>query len=290
MTTVVSRPVAGIFLGAIIISFSSVMVALSHVNPLISAFYRVFFGCLFLLLPCGLNHEFKQIGFKPFLVAVGCGVFFAVDLISWHFCIGYVGPGLATILGNLQVFIMALAGACLFKEKLGTTYIISLPLAVLGLYMIIGMDMAVLTPKYLTGVGLGIITALSYSVFLLLMRLVHSGDDVPIFLYQVIMTGFCALIIGSIAFFMGRSFVIPDLSSLAALAGLGLLSQGLAWVIISHYLPKMAASRAGLILLLQPALSFVWDVVFFDRLTGMVGWLGVCVVLAAIYMGMMRKA
>ena len=289
MTTLVSRPVAGIFIGAIIISFSSVMVALSHVNPLISAFYRVFFGCLFLLVPCGLNHEFQHINLKASLTAVGCGLFFAVDLISWHFCIGYVGPGLATILGNFQVFIMALAGALLFKERLGPAYIIALPLAILGLYMIIGLDMAQLTPKYLTGVGLGIITALSYSVFLLLMRFIHSGSDVPMFLYQVIMTGCCALIIGAIALFMGRSFVIPDMTSLAALAGLGILSQGLAWVIISHYLPRVATSRAGLILLLQPALSFVWDVVFFDRPTGMIGWIGVSVVLAAIYMGMARK-
>ena len=76
---------------------------------------------------------------------------------------------------------MALAGVLLFKEKLGTAYMIALPLAILGLYMIIGMDMAQLTPKYLTGVGLGIITALSYSVFLLLMRIAHSGDDVPCF-------------------------------------------------------------------------------------------------------------
>ena len=289
MTALVSRPVAGIFLGAIIISFSSVMVALSHVNPIISAFYRVFFGCLFLLVPCGLHNEFKKIDLKPCLVAVGCGLFFAVDLISWHFCIGYVGPGLATILGNMQVFIMALVGVFVFKEKLGMAYIIALPLVILGLYMIIGMDMTQLTPQYLTGVGLGVITALSYSVFLLLMRVVHSGDDIPMFLYQVIMTGFCALIIGSIAVFMGRSFIIPDFSSLAALVGLGLLSQGLAWVIISHYLSRVDTSRAGLILLLQPALSFVWDVVFFDRLTGIMGWLGVSMVLVAIYMGIMRK-
>jgi drug/metabolite transporter (DMT)-like permease len=121
------------------------------------------------------------------------------------------------------------------------------------------------------------------------MRFIHSGSDVPMFLYQVIMTGFCALIIGTIAIFMGRSFVIPDMPSLYALAGLGLLSQGLAWVIISHYLPRVATSSAGLILLLQPALSFVWDVVFFDRPTGMIGWIGVSVVLAAIYIGMTRK-
>ncbi len=64
------------------------------------------------------------------------------------------------------------------------------------------------------------------------------------------------------------------------------MTQALAWAMISYCLPGIEASRAGLVLLLQPALSFVWDVLLFNRLTGVVGWLGVAMVLAAIYMGM----
>jgi drug/metabolite transporter (DMT)-like permease len=41
-----------------------------------------------------------------------------------------------------------------------------------------------------------------------------------------------------------------------------------------------------LILLLQPALAFVWDVLFFQRPTTLVNWLGVMLALAAIYLGM----
>jgi drug/metabolite transporter (DMT)-like permease len=40
---------------------------------------------------------------------------------------------------------------------------------------------------------------------------------------------------------------------------------------------------------MQPALSFVWDVAFFDRQTGIIGWAGVGVVLLAIYLGMTGK-
>ncbi|MCG8686885.1 MAG: DMT family transporter [Desulfobacterales bacterium] len=289
MLQIIARPIAGLFLGALIISFSSVFVKLSQVNPMVSAFYRVFFGCIFLSLMCGVKNEFKKMPLKQTLLAILCGLVFGVDLFCWHFSIDYVGPGLATILGNCQVFVLALAGWLIYKEKLGVSFMLSLPLALIGLYMVIGMDTAQLTPQYIAGIGFGILTALSYSVFILLIRYVQSGKDSPIFFYQVVVTAagsvfLCLVVIGA-----GHSFAIPSFSSLAALLGLGVLSQALAWVMISHFLPGVEASRAGLILLLQPALSFVWDVILFNRETGWAGWIGVTIVLIAIYMGMARK-
>jgi drug/metabolite transporter (DMT)-like permease len=61
------------------------------------------------------------------------------------------------------------------------------------------------------------------------------------------------------------------------------------WIMITNALPRVRTSRIGLILLLQPSLSFIWDVVFFQRPTSPVNWLGVSMVLAAIYLGMARK-
>ena len=58
------------------------------------------------------------------------------------------------------------------------------------------------------------------------------------------------------------------------------------WILITNALPKIRASLSGLILLLQPALAFVWDVLFFQRPTTPVNWLGVLVALVAIYLGM----
>jgi drug/metabolite transporter (DMT)-like permease len=45
-----------------------------------------------------------------------------------------------------------------------------------------------------------------------------------------------------------------------------------------------------LILLLQPALAFIWDVLIFNRPTDILNWTGVVLTLAAIYMGLTGKA
>jgi drug/metabolite transporter (DMT)-like permease len=87
----------------------------------------------------------------------------------------------------------------------------------------------------------------------------------------------------------GESFVIPDRRSLLSLLVLGIFSQGVGWILISNALPRLRVSLSGLILLLQPALAFVWDVTFFGRPTNAANWIGVTIVLVAIYMGSTRE-
>ena len=67
---------------------------------------------------------------------------------------------------------------------------------------------------------------------------------------------------------------------------LGLFSQCLGWVQIANAMPKIRASFTGLILLLQPALAFVWDVLFFARPTDLTNWTGILLTLTAIYLGL----
>jgi drug/metabolite transporter (DMT)-like permease len=88
----------------------------------------------------------------------------------------------------------------------------------------------------------------------------------------------------------GDSFTIPNSKSLLALLGLGLFSQTIGWVLIANAMPKIRASFTGLILLLQPALAFIWDVLIFNRPTDILNWTGVILTLAAIYMGLTGKA
>ncbi|AQU99736.1 hypothetical protein B2D07_02380 [Desulfococcus multivorans] len=60
----------------------------------------------------------------------------------------------------------------------------------------------------------------------------------------------------------GESFAIPDLQIGMSLVALGLMSQTVGWLIITHSLPCIPAGIAGLMILLQPSLAFVWDVIF----------------------------
>ena len=73
--------------------------------------------------------------------------------------------------------------------------------------------------------------------------------------------------------------------SLASLLGYAVFSQVIGWVLITGSLPRIRASLAGLLLLLQPSLAFVWDVLFFDKQTTLFNWVGAAVTLAAIHVG-----
>ena len=96
----------------------------------------------------------------------------------------------------------------------------------------------------------------------------------------------CSLFLGSKVFFSESSFSIPDTTSLLALLALGLFCQTIGWALIAGAMPKIRASFTGLILLLQPTLSFVWDVLIFNRPTDLLNWLGVIFTLIAIYLGL----
>ena len=73
------------------------------------------------------------------------------------------------------------------------------------------------------------------------------------------------------------------------LAAYGVLCQGVGWIVISWAVVRVEASRVGLLLLLQPTLTFVWDILFFGRPTTTVEILGASLTLVAIYFGSTRR-
>lgn len=120
--------------GAIMISFSGVWVKFSHVTPTVSAFYRVFFGALILLLITLFKKKMQWRSPGPLIYGLIGGSLFALDLFFWHTSINYVGPGLATILGNFEVFLLTAFGVFFLKEKLRLEFMLAIPLALLGLF------------------------------------------------------------------------------------------------------------------------------------------------------------
>ena len=278
-------------IGAVLISFSGVWVKVAHVTPNVSAFYRVLIGGSVLLAAALYRRELRWPGTRHLMLSLLCGIFFALDMWLFHYSIHYVGPGLGTILPNFQVFILAGFGILLLKEPLRLVYLLSLPLAFVGLFMIVGIDWSRLTPSYRLGLYYGLAAAVCYAAFLLSLRKLQADQMGASFFYVLMMVSFTtAAFLACEMIYRQDSFQIPDLQSLLALAALGLLSHSLGWILITNALPKIRASLGGLILLLQPALAFVWDVLFFQRPTTLLNWLGVLIALAAIYLGMARQS
>ena len=275
--------------GAVMISFSGVWVKVSHVTPASSAFYRVLFGGLLLLAAAIWRREVKWPNIRQLALASISGAFLSLDLLFYHSSIFYVGPGLGTILPNFQVFILAAVGVLFLGEKLRWSLITAIPLAFSGLLLIVGIDWSALDSNYKVGIYFGLGGAFCYAWFLLSLRK-FQAEQVGISVFFVLMSVsfVTAVFLAAEIIHSGGTFAIPDLQSLATLAALGLFSQSLGWVIITNALPHIRASLSGLILLLQPALAFVWDVLFFQRPTSTVNWLGVLVVLLAVYLGTVK--
>jgi drug/metabolite transporter (DMT)-like permease len=277
--------------GATLISFSGVWVKLAHVPPTISGFYRMAFGGL-ILLALVLSRGGSLLPGRSSLdrvswgLGAACGVFFSLDLFFWHRSVFLVGPGLSTLLSNFQVFFLAAAGALFMGERLGPRLVIAVPMALIGLSLVVGLHQGLPDADYRWGVFLGLITAVCYAAYLLTLRRMQSRPHPPgLMAGMAVISLICAGILGLAGWAEELSFAIGDSQSWLALIAYGLASQVLAWVLISKGLPRTPASRAGLVLLLQPTLAFVWDILFFARPTDWLGGLGAVLALGAIYLG-----
>ena len=272
--------------GATMISFTAVLVKLVDVGPTAAGFYRNLFGGLGLLVLALLSGQSLRPSRRLGLIMIAAGIFFALDLFFWHRSILYIGPGLSTILANFQVFGLAILGVAVFRERLTWRLGLSIPLALAGLFLLVGPDWAGLSSTYKIGIFFGLLTAGVYTGYLLALRHSQSRPDrLAPFPNIALISLTTAAIMGGMLWAEGGSLVIPNTRSWLILLTYGLVCHGLGWVLISTAMPRLDASRIGLILLFQPTLTFIWDILFFHRPTPPLAAAGAILALAAIYLG-----
>jgi drug/metabolite transporter (DMT)-like permease len=100
-----------------------------------------------------------------------------------------------------------------------------------------------------------------------------------------VISGLTAALLAGESAIHGESFRIPDAWSWTAMLAYGILCQAVGWLLISRGLGSVPASRAGLILVAQPMLAFVWDVLIFSRPTGLSDAAGCALAGGAIWLG-----
>lgn len=279
-----------LLLGVVMISLSAVWVKLVTVEPTASAFYRMLSGGLVLLLwslAAGDNLRPQRAVLLGLLAAA---FFFALDLAFWHRSILYVGPGIATLLANFQVVLLALVGVLAFGERADLRFAGSIVLALGGLVLLVGGDWARLSPDYKWGILLGLLTAACYAGYILTLRgaRVDTAALSPRASIALLSLA-CAAILGALAVAQGESLAVKRWEDAGWLLLYGLAAQVLGWRLISQSLPDVPASRVGLILLLQPVCAFIWDALFFARRFTLLELAGAAIALAGIYLGSVRR-
>lgn len=277
--------------GAVMISFAAIFTRLADVAPTTSGFYRMFFGALAFGLLLATRPEMRAGVMRDWTGSFLIAAFFAADIWFWHRSIFYIGPGLATLLANFQVFMLTLIGVLWLRERVGWRFASGLGLATAGLWLLFGRDWALLPPDYRLGVIFGLLTALAYGCYLLSLRglqIRHPAIRPEARLAQV--TICCGLMLAMLNVIEGHSFVIPDPQSLLSLIALGVFCQVLGWLLITRGMPFLPAAIVGLLLLLQPTLSIFWDMLIFALRINAIQTAGAALALVGIYFGFRSAA
>ena len=281
-----ANPTLRLFIGAALISLSPVWVNLVSVSATTSAFWRLAIGGMVLAVFLLVTRRRLQFSARIWQVLGLAALFIALDMWFYHRSIQLIGPGLSTLIANFQVFVMAAAGFIILRQLPSRQQLIAIPMAFLGLSLIVGVDWNSLPENYRLGIVFGLGAAVTYAGYLLSMRRSRrdSRNRVPSREIAVIsLLG--AAMLGAAALVEGESLAIGSAGDAAWLVCYGVLSHSIGMMFIASSLPHVTTTQAGLALLLQPTLSFVWDVLFFARPMSATELLGAIIALFAIYLG-----
>jgi drug/metabolite transporter (DMT)-like permease len=257
------RPIVAALAGALAIAFSGILFRVAHVSPTTGAVFRCLYA-LPILWPLSLRED-RRYGPRPLgqrALAWLAGLFFAVDLVAWHQGIEEVGAGLATVLGNLQVVLVGVLAWLILRERPSNRALAAIPVALVGVVLISGvLERGAYGRNPGLGVAFGILTALSYAGFLLVLR--QGNADIrrpagPLF-DATLVSGLACIPIGLV---WGNLDWTPGWSAQGYLLLLAWSSQALGWLLISITLPRLPAALTSVLLTFQPVLSvlFAWAI------------------------------
>ena len=283
------RPVMAAVLGAMSIAFSGVLVRLANVEPATAAIFR----CAYALPALGLIAYLERRAYGPrpaaqVRLAMLAGVFIAFDLVIWHHTIALVGAGLATVLGNTQVVIVAILAWLILGERPPRRTLLALPVVLGGVVLISGV---VGKGAYGTNPGLGVILGLVvgvvYAGFLLVLRLGNADLRRPAGpLFDATLIGaVTSLLIGLP---LGEVNLVPSWPAHGWLLALALSSQVVGWLIISVSLPRLPAALTSVILTLQPVGSVLLAMLLLGESPSIVQLLGAGTILVGLLLATLR--
>lgn len=286
--------IAQLLVGAAIIGTNGLMVRLAGMPPTAVAFWRMLLAGLMLGALVLARHGWQPLSRRAWWWCAVPALAFAIDLWLWHRSILLVGPGLATLLANAQVFFMALAGVLLFREPLGLRFACGVLLAFFGLWLMLGGDWASLPADYRWGVWLGLATGLAYAVYNIGIKrsqgvAAAAKARAPVEQVLCIAAFGSALCLGLMGWAEGSAFTPPDLRAWGVLLVLAAIGHCLSWVLISRAMVALPVALAGLLLLAQPIVAYLLDVVLLDHPTSPRQWLGLAVSLAGIFVAGMKS-
>ena len=274
--------------GGCAIAFAPILVRLSDVGPVASAFWRCALAAP--LLWAWLVFAERQPGagtrasFVPILLA---GLFFAADLGVWHFSILFTSVANSTLLANLAPIFVTLAGWLLWRQKVTHTFLFGMVLAIAGMFVLVGPNFATGGTR-LAGDALGALTGAFYAGYMLAVKFARDAGASTARL-MAWSTTITAIVLLPVALAFPHPFLppagweAPFPRGWAILVALALVTQILGQGLIAYAFAHLPASLSSVSLLIQPVMAALFAWMLFGEAIGPAQFVGGAIVLAGIW-------
>ena len=272
-----------LIIGAIAIAFSPIFVRFSDVDPIMTAFYRIFISLPFFLFFSSFN-IIEKVKFPEFnnsyVIFLVSGIFFALDLICWHWSIKLTTVSKATFLSNLAPIVVIIFSLIFLKERFSKFFYLAVLLSMMGMLMLLGESFKFNKSQFI-GDLLGVLTAVWYGSYIVtISQLRKKYNSTSIMFLSGTVT---AIILFIVSILFEQSLIPQSLFTITIIFLLGFICQFVGQSFITYSLAYLSASLSSLCLLIQPIAATVLAYFFFQEKLTIIQFFGSALILIGIY-------
>ncbi len=237
-----------LLIGILAISLFPVIVGMQLTSGLTSAFYRMAIAAVALVGYVSITGSFKVPSWQVAGLGVICGILFATDISLWNLSIQQSTATQGTLLTNLAPIWVGVIAFLFFKNKPRRSFWVGTAVAMVGIAIFIGVQVF-LTLSFDRAFILGVLSGFFYALYILLSKHVLTKMEVVSFITLSSVSS--ALFLLAVNVIAGHTLWGFSTHAWVSLLIQGLVSQLLAWLLISYATKRMRATRLSLSLLSQ---------------------------------------
>lgn len=271
--------------GGLLFSLSAILVSVVSIGGGGAAFYRMFFAALSFFIILILTGNRVSLSPRDYIYSILTGSVLAFNYIVWHKSIHIVGPGIGSILTNTQIFFMVAVGVILFKEHITIPKVLAVLIGFLGIVALTNNETKI-SDVGLDGILYGLGSGAAYSIAILFLKNITSTNK---FLSMFVVCSTASLFIYVYTSVSNESIAINNVETLVYLLAYGILVQVFGWYLIASSVPHLSLFTVGLVLLVEPLITFLIDITLLGKEVVLIQIFGAILTLFAMYIGLNKE-
>lgn len=274
--------------GGTAIGFAGIMMRISDVNPIASAFWRMALAApLLWIWAWRVKGQDEAAGRRTdftFPLALA-GIYFAGDMAFWHLSLHYTTVANATLLSNLAPIVIALWLWIVHKMRFANLFLVGIATAMSGAVLLVAsQETSVVTPggNKLLGDVVGLVSAGFYAAYQLSIK--EARNHYSTARLMAWSSTFCALTLLPFALLADGPMFPAQLAGWLPLIGLALIAQIGGQTVIAYASAHLPASLSSVGLLVQPLIATIAAWALFAEAMAPAQMMGGALLLLGIYL------